>query len=36
MKEFEQPKFDISKSDVSDNFGRFTVAPLEKGFCVTV
>ena len=36
MKEFEQPKFDISKSDVSDNFGRFTVAPLEKGFGVTV
>ena len=36
MKEFEQPKFDISKSDVSDNTGRFTIAPLEKGFGVTI
>lgn len=36
MKEFEQPRFDISKSDVSDNFGRFTIAPLEKGFGTTI
>lgn len=36
MKEFEQPKFDISKSDVSENTGRFTIAPLEKGFGVTI
>ena len=36
MKEFEQPKFEISKSDVTDTQGRFTVTPLEKGFGVTI
>lgn len=36
MKEFEQPKFDISKSDVTDAFGKFTITPLEKGYGVTV
>ncbi|MCI1735852.1 MAG: DNA-directed RNA polymerase subunit alpha [Bacilli bacterium] len=36
MKKFEQPKFDISKSDVTDTLGKFTVTPLEKGFGVTV
>ena len=36
MKEFEQPKFNIGKADVSDNSGRFTIAPLEKGFGVTI
>lgn len=36
MKEFEQPKFDINLSDVSDYSGRFTIAPLEQGFGVTI
>lgn len=36
MKQFEQPKFEISKSDVTDTQGRFTITPLEKGFGVTV
>lgn len=36
MKEFEQPKFQISKSDIGPNFGRFTVTPLEAGYGVTV
>ncbi len=36
MKEFEQPKFQISKSDIGPNFGRFTVTPLETGYGVTV
>lgn len=36
MKEFLQPKFDIGKSDVTDNSGRFTIAPLEKGHGVTI
>ncbi|QOS39590.1 DNA-directed RNA polymerase subunit alpha [Treponema rectale] len=36
MKEFEQPKFQISKSDIGPNFGRFTITPLETGYGVTV
>lgn len=36
MKEFEQPKFQISKTDVTPTFGRFTVTPLEKGYGVTI
>jgi DNA-directed RNA polymerase subunit alpha len=36
MKEFEQPKFQISKSDIAPNFGRFTITPLETGYGVTV
>lgn len=36
MREFEQPKFQISKTDIGPNFGRFTVTPLETGYGVTV
>ncbi len=36
MKEFEQPKFNIDKSDIRPNYGRFTVTPLETGYGVTV
>lgn len=36
MREFEQPKFQISKADISPNFGRFTVTPLETGYGVTI
>lgn len=36
MKKFEQPKFDITSSDVNDYTGTFTVRKLEKGFGVTV
>ena len=36
MKEFAQPKFQISKSDIAPNFGRFTITPLETGYGVTV
>lgn len=36
MKEFEQPKFQISKSDIGPNFGRFTITPLETGYGVTI
>ena len=36
MKEFEQPKFQISKSDIAPNFGRFTITPLETGYGVTI
>ncbi len=36
MKEFEQPQFKIEGSDVSDYNGRYTLAPLEKGYGVTV
>ncbi|MFA6861030.1 MAG: DNA-directed RNA polymerase subunit alpha [Bacilli bacterium] len=36
MKEFEKPQFQISKTDVTPTFGRFTVTPLEKGYGVTV
>lgn len=36
MKEFEQPKFNIDKSDIRPNYGRFTVTPLETGYGITV
>lgn len=36
MKEFEQPKFQINKSDVAQNSGKFTITPLETGYGVTV
>jgi DNA-directed RNA polymerase subunit alpha len=36
MKEFEQPKFQISKSAIAPTFGRFTITPLETGYGVTV
>lgn len=36
MKKFEQPKFDINSSDVTDYTGTFTVRKLEKGYGVTV
>jgi DNA-directed RNA polymerase subunit alpha len=36
MKEFEQPKFQIGKSDVTPNKGRFTITPLETGYGVTI
>lgn len=36
MKEFEQPKFQISKADVGENYGHFVLAPLERGFGTTI
>jgi DNA-directed RNA polymerase subunit alpha len=36
MKQFEQPKFQISKTDVTGDFGRFTITPLEEGYGVTI
>mgnify|MGYP000921576831 CR=1 FL=1 len=36
MKQFVQPKFDISKNDVTPSFGRFTITPLEEGYGVTI
>lgn len=36
MKQFEQPKFDISKNDVDEKHGSFTLRKLEKGFGVTI
>lgn len=36
MKEFVQPKFEIQKSDISNNFGRFTISPLETGYGLTI
>lgn len=36
MKEFEQPKFQISKADVSEDYGHFVLAPLERGFGTTI
>ncbi|MBQ8142828.1 MAG: DNA-directed RNA polymerase subunit alpha [Bacilli bacterium] len=36
MKQFEKPKFDINKSDIQNNFGRFTLTPLEKGYGTTI
>ena len=32
MKEFEQPKFEIGKADVTNTSGRFTISPLEQGY----
>ena len=36
MKEFEQPKFEIGKADVTNTSGRFTISPLEQGYGVTI
>ena len=36
MKEFAQPKFQISPATVSPTVGEFTVTPLESGFGVTI
>lgn len=34
--DFKKPEFKIEKDDVTDNSGRFTIAPLEKGYGVTI
>lgn len=36
MKEFEQPKFQLSKSDVTPTYGHFVLVPLERGFGTTI
>lgn len=36
MKEFEQPNFEITPSEVDSQHGRFAITPLETGFGVTI
>jgi len=33
---FEKPNMQIDQYDVSDNYGRFTIEPLERGFGITL
>ena len=36
MQKFERPKFKISEYVESDNYGKFVISPLERGFGTTL
>jgi len=36
MIKFETPKFEINKADVTETYCKFSIAPLQKGFGVTI
>ena len=36
MDNFERPKFTVDTSDVSGNYGKFVISPLERGFGTTL
>ena len=36
MQRFERPKFKISEYVESDNYGKFIISPLERGFGTTL
>jgi DNA-directed RNA polymerase subunit alpha len=36
MQKFERPKFEIEKYVESENYGKFTISPLERGFGTTL
>lgn len=36
MQKFERPNFEVQKSDETENFGRFVLSPLERGFGTTI
>ncbi len=36
MNKFERPKFKVSDYVESDNYGKFVITPLERGFGTTL
>ena len=36
MQKFERPNFEIKESVESDNYGKFEISPLERGFGTTI
>ncbi len=36
MREFRKPSFTIDKQNLSSNYGKFTISPLEQGYGITV
>ncbi|MBQ1347022.1 MAG: DNA-directed RNA polymerase subunit alpha, partial [Erysipelotrichaceae bacterium] len=36
MNKFERPKFKVSDYVESDNYGKFIITPLERGFGTTL
>ena len=36
MNKFERPKFKVSEYVESENYGRFVISPLERGFGTTL
>jgi len=36
MKKFEKPKYQIADLSESDNYGKFVIEPLERGFGITL
>ena len=35
-KPFERPEFKVAQIDASDNYGRFVIEPLERGYGLTL
>ena len=35
-KPFERPEFKVAQIDASDNYGRFVIEPLERGYGLTI
>ena len=36
MQKFERPRFELSEDELDSNYGKFTIAPLERGFGTTI
>ena len=36
MEKFKKPVFEISDVEVEENYAKFSIAPLERGFGITL